>query len=203
MFDFLAFVQGFALGLGMFVFPGPKDILVLREALKRRPIGELLAVSVGSDALLIFLGVTGISIALRDAPAAQHAAMWIGVGLMLWHGIAAIRRAIHSKGDQAARVTESESSGRTALLVTSFLNPIAWMDTVLVIGAAGALLPSPAQLSYGVGAVSASAVWFIGLTCGAHYAGRLLTKPGAWRVLDGLVAVVMIVLALYMAQGLV
>ena len=43
--------------------------------------------------------------------------MWIGVSLLLVPGLLAARR---------------------ALLVVSFLNPVAWLDTVLVIGMVGA-----------------------------------------------------------------
>jgi L-lysine exporter family protein LysE/ArgO len=48
MFDTSAYAQGLALGLGMFVCPGPKDLVILRQALLRRPAAELLAAGVGS-----------------------------------------------------------------------------------------------------------------------------------------------------------
>ena len=48
--------------------------------------------------------------------------------------------------------------------------------------------------AFGVGAASASVLWFTGLGYGARLLGPLFAKPIAWRVLDGLIAVVMVTL---------
>ncbi len=201
MFDYSPFVQGFAIALGIFVCPGPKDLVILRQALRLRPTAELLTVGVGSDALLITLGIIGVSAALQRAPQVQHLALWIGVGLMLWHGVRAIWRL--AAGSMSEMVEDGERNDRAALLLVSFLNPVAWMDTVLVIGTTGALLPGRLQLSYGLGAVSASTVWFLLLTLGARRSARWLESARARRVLDALAAIAMIGMAGYIAARLV
>jgi L-lysine exporter family protein LysE/ArgO len=45
---------------------------------------------------------------------------------------------------------------------------------------------------FGVGAVTASAVWFVSLGLGARRLAGLFANPNMWRVLDGLIAVMMI-----------
>jgi L-lysine exporter family protein LysE/ArgO len=202
MFDFSAFAQGLTLGLGLFICPGPKDLLILRQALQRRPLSELLAVGVGSDALLIFLGIAGVSVFLDDKPLLQRGAMWLGVFLMLWHGFAATLRTVAPQKDVSIILENSAGKNQRILIVTSLFNPVAWMDTVLVIGTVGALLPNHKQLIFALGAISASAIWFLTLTLGARYVARWVNKPGVWRYLDAFVAVVMIVLALYIGSGL-
>lgn len=200
MFDFPAFAQGFALGIGMFVCPGPKDLVILRQALRRRSAAELLAVGVGSDALLIALGILGVSAALQRAPQAQQLALGVGVGLMLWHGMHAVWRLAAGSVDD--KLEDGVRNDRAALWLVSFLNPVAWMDTVLVIGTAGALLPSPSQPSYGLGAVTASTAWFLLLTLGAGRAAHWMAQARARRVVDGLAAAAMIGMAGYVATGL-
>lgn len=201
MFDYFSFAQGFALALGMFVCPGPKDLVILRQALRLRPTAELLAVGVGSDALLITLGVLGVSAALQRAPQVQQLAMWIGVGLMLWHGMHAIRRSwAGSIGEALEEETRKE---RAALLLVSFLNPVAWMDTVLVVGTNGAVLPGDLQLSYGLGAVTASTIWFLLLTLGARHFAGWISSARARRLLDALAAIAMLGVAGFVAAGLV
>lgn len=202
MFDTSAFSQGLALGLGMFVCPGPKDVVILRQALLRRSPGELLVTGVGSDALLILLGMAGVSAVLREAPALQRAAMWIGVVLMVWHAALAAHRSLTGCVPQMSEPMGGGLSGRSALLVVSFLNPVAWLDTVLVIGTAGAVLPDSAQPSYFAGAVAASAAWFCALTLGARFAVRWMAKLGAWQIVDAFVATAMIGLALHIGSGL-
>jgi L-lysine exporter family protein LysE/ArgO len=51
---------------------------------------------------------------------------------------------------------------------------------------------------FGVGAVTASAVWFVSLGLGARRLAGLFAKPMTWRILDGLIAVMMIGLAIAM-----
>lgn len=206
MFDISAFAQGLALGLGMFVCPGPKDVLILRQALFQRPSIELIAVGTLSDALLIWLGMAGASAALSRAPALQTAALWLGVSLMVGHGLLAAKRAVGgansiSLGGHPLQ-TISRGKSMAALLAISFFNPVAWLDTVLVIGTFGAALPTATQMSFAFGAVAASFAWFLTLVTGARSASRLMTEPRAWQALDVLIAVVMIGLAAYVASGL-
>lgn len=201
MFDYSAFAQGFALGLGMFVCPGPKDLVIIQQALRLRPAAELLTVGVGSDAVLVAIGILGVSTVLQRAPQAQNLALWMGVGLMLWHGLQSMRHLFSRSAVEGP--SHRVSDDRSALLLVSFFNPVAWMDTVLVIGTTGAVLPSPSQLSYGMGAVTASTVWFLLLTSGARRAARWMESAGARKVLDTLAAVAMIGIAGYVAAGLV
>jgi L-lysine exporter family protein LysE/ArgO len=45
---------------------------------------------------------------------------------------------------------------------------------------------------FGVGAVTASAVWFAGLGLGARRLAGLFATPMTWRILDGLIAIMML-----------
>ena len=54
---------------------------------------------------------------------------------------------------------------------------------------------------FAVGAVIASVVWFFSLAFGARLLSRVLATPRAWRVLDAVIAVVMITLAVLLALG--
>jgi L-lysine exporter family protein LysE/ArgO len=207
MFDISSFTQGLALGLGMFICPGPKDVLILRQAIFRYPAAKLIAVGVLSDAFLIWLGIAGASTALSHAPSLQHAALWLGVCLMTAHGLIAARRALAGAHDVAALSADAQAmpygKNLVVLLAVSFFNPVAWLDTVLVIGTVGAALPQPTQLSYAMGAIAASLCWFVSLVLGGRSAGRWMTKPSTWRVLDGCVAIAMMGLSAQIMSGLI
>lgn len=206
MFDISAFAQGLALGLGMFVCPGPKDVLILRQALVRRPAIALVAVGTLSDALLIWLGMAGASAALSRAPALQTAALWLGVTLMVGHGLLAARRSFGGAPSGPSLASHDtampRAEGLVALLAVSLLNPVAWLDTLLVIGTVGAASPSEKQLSFACGAVTASLMWFLALVTCARGARRLMAQPMAWRALDALVAAAMLGLSAYIVSGL-
>lgn len=206
MFDIPTFTKGLVLGLGIFVCPGPKDVLILRQALMGRPSLELIAIGCVSDAMLIWLGMAGLSAAFEAAPVLQSAALWFGICLLLGHGLIAARSAMRGT---ASKSTLSNSSQREsveksfiALLTVSFLNPVAWLDAVLIVGSVGAALPQNTQASFGLGAVAASLGWFAALVLGAQGAARWMSSPRAWRLLDALVAMAMLGLALNVAWGL-
>ena len=205
MFDIHSFAQGLVLGLGMFICPGPKDILILRQALFRRPAAELIAVGVLSDVFLIGLGIAGLSAILTRMPALQKVALSFGACLMLLNEFIAAKRAMTGSTDAAHAVNgHALPRGKSfvALLTVSFLNPVAWLDTVLVIGSTGAALALPMQPSFAGGAIAASFLWFATLVAGARYASKWMTSPGTWRGLDAFVATAMIGLAVYIGMGL-
>jgi L-lysine exporter family protein LysE/ArgO len=73
----------------------------------------------------------------------------------------------------------------------TFLNPHVYLDTVVLLGAL-ANEHRDGRWLFGVGAITASAVWFVCLGFGARRLARLFATPLAWRRLDCLIAVTMI-----------
>ena len=200
-----ALTQGFLLGIGLFIDPGPKDIAVLRMALDGRWALGLVAIGALSDALLIAIGMAGVSAALRLSPSLQKAALWIGVCVMLWHGLRAARDALRGgTGAMALQAAEKPAGhGWTVLLAASLLNPVAWLDTLLILGTVGSALPVQQRPVFATGAVLASALWFGVLVWGARKARAWICAPAAWRILDGLVALSLLGLAASVVAGLV
>lgn len=78
-------------------------------------------------------------------------------------------------------------------LALTWLNPHVYLDTVFLLGTV-ANTHGDARWLFAAGAVTASTVWFFGLAFGARLLGRWLSTPRAWRILDAVIAVVMIAL---------
>ncbi len=81
----------------------------------------------------------------------------------------------------------------TALALT-WLNPHVYLDTVVLLGSVGSSR-GPARWSFAAGAVVASTLWFSALGLAARLLAPVFARPGAWRVLDGIIAVVMTAVA--------
>ena len=81
----------------------------------------------------------------------------------------------------------------TTLAIT-FLNPHVYLDTVLMLGSIANGFGEERWAFAGGGALG-SVVWFTGLGLGARALARPLSRPGTWRVLDGLIGLTMIALA--------
>ncbi|NEE32069.1 LysE family transporter, partial [Streptomyces sp. SID7982] len=85
-------------------------------------------------------------------------------------------------------------------LAMTWLNPHVYLDTVFLLGSVAADQGS-LRWTFGLGAILASLCWFVALGYGARLLSGVLARPSAWRVLDGLVAVMMIGLGTKLALG--
>ncbi|WP_159607473.1 LysE/ArgO family amino acid transporter, partial [Agromyces humi] len=117
-------------------------------------------------------------------------------------GVPAPRRhgALHrvpALGAPAVDVVQRRRVGLAAAVLTclalTWLNPHVYLDTVFLLGSV-ANTHGDGRWAFALGAGLASIVWFFGLAYGARLLGGVLGSPRAWRVLDGVIAVVMIAL---------
>jgi L-lysine exporter family protein LysE/ArgO len=88
-------------------------------------------------------------------------------------------------------------TGLAAALLTclalTWLNPHVYLDTVFLLGSI-ANTHGDGRWAFAAGAGAASIAWFFGLAYGSRLLGGVLGSPRAWRVLDAIIAVVMITL---------
>jgi L-lysine exporter family protein LysE/ArgO len=189
--------EGFGLGASLIVAIGAQNAFVLRQGLVGRHVFLSAAFCALSDLVLISAGVFGLGTLVRGQLWFLTLMTWGGAAFLGWYGFQAARRALgSSRLDAEAEGAEPSVAAVVASLVAfTFLNPHVYLDTVLLLGGLGARHPAAEQPWFVVGAASASLVWFFGLAYGARLLVPLFQKPVTWRVLDGLIAAVMILLA--------
>lgn len=198
------FVAGLGLGLSLIVAIGAQNVFVLRQGLQRRFVAMVVAICALSDALLICAGVAGFGRIVEAAPQAIEVATWAGVAFLVVYGALAARRAIRPS-DAALRAGSQEralpSRWAVALACLGFtwLNPHVYLDTVFLLGSISSSYDQP--WIFGAGAVAGSVLWFSALGWGASRLAPLLATPRAWRILDGMIAVTMWVIAAMLAFG--
>jgi L-lysine exporter family protein LysE/ArgO len=84
------------------------------------------------------------------------------------------------------------------LAAITWLNPHVYLDTVVLIGSVAAQYPGR-EAAFGAGAALASFTFFFSLGYGARLLAPVFARPAAWRVLDGIVALIMAGIALRLA----
>jgi L-lysine exporter family protein LysE/ArgO len=197
-----AAAAGFGTGLSLIVAIGAQNAFVLRQGVRRHAVLAVVGICALSDALLITLGVAGVGAVVVAWPGALTAIGWIGGAFLLGYGALAARRVIRPAGALRAD-GEAEGSRRRAVLTClamTWLNPHVYLDTVFLLGSVAADR-GPLRWTFGLGAVLASLCWFAALGFGARLLSRFLARPAAWRVLDGLVAAMMIALGGMLIAG--
>ncbi|CAL9354986.1 LysE/ArgO family amino acid transporter [Streptomyces sp. enrichment culture] len=190
-----AAAAGFGTGLSLIVAIGAQNAFVLRQGVRRHAVLAVVGICALSDALLIALGVAGVGAVVVAWPGALTAVAWIGGAFLIAYGVLAARRVLRPQGALSADGEAAGSVRRAVLtcLAMTWLNPHVYLDTVFLLGSIAADR-GPLRWTFGLGAVVASLCWFAALGFGARLLSRPLARPGAWRVLDGLVAVTMLVL---------
>jgi L-lysine exporter family protein LysE/ArgO len=199
----LALLGGFGFGLSLIVAIGAQNAFVLRQGLRGEHVGLVVATCALSDAMLIAAGVAGAGALLARAPALADAARAGGALFLLAYAALAARRALRP-GALTPAAADARRPGRGATLATTlaltWLNPHVYLDTVLLLGSVART--HGGGVAFGFGACVASLLWFPGLGYGARLLRPLFARPAAWRVLDAVIAVVMLTLAITLLHGL-
>ena len=192
----MPFLTGFLLSAALIVAIGAQNLFVLRQGLRREHVGPVVLFCGTADALLIGAGVAGVGAFLTALPRLTTLLALGGAGFLGWYGVQALRRMAAPGAMEVAGM--GEASLARALLATAgftLLNPHVYLDTVLLMGAAGAAQPDAARPAFVAGAALASFAWFAALGYGARLLRPLFARPAAWRVLDAGVGIVMLALA--------
>jgi L-lysine exporter family protein LysE/ArgO len=199
-----AFLTGFILGFSLILAIGAQNSFVLRQGLIGRHVFIVALFCSLSDALLISIGVAGISIFLNNY--IDLVSDWLFGISAIWlagYGLLRLRDAVKGK---SALITENSSvngliSTLSFLSVLTFANPHVYLDTVVLIGSVSQQFTGDTKLAYVLGASIASFVFFFSLAYGAKFLSPTMQRPIAWRLLDSFIAFVMFTLAIKMAQA--
>jgi len=195
-------VAGLGLGLSLIVAIGAQNAFVLRQGLRREHVLVVVAICALSDLALITAGVGGGGLLFTAAPWLVEVVRWVGAAFLLLYGLFAARRALRRSRLQTSDAAHPPAASARAVAATclalTWLNPHVYLDTVLLLGTV-ANTHGDARWAFAAGAGLGSILWFSALGFGARLLAPLFARPIAWRVLDAIIAVVMIVLAISLA----
>jgi L-lysine exporter family protein LysE/ArgO len=200
--NWLAFSHGAALCASLIVTIGAQNAFVLRQGIMRSHIGKIVVLCTLSDFLLIGAGVGGASVLVERYPVFIHALLYVGLAYLAWFGISALRRALRpghavldAEGGGVAQPAQRAFPIVLMTLAFTWLNPHVYLDTFLLIGTAGAREAQGSRAAFAMGAMCVSAVWFVALGYGARALAPVFKRAAAWRVLDGAIGGMVLLLA--------
>lgn len=198
-----AALNGFFVGGSLIIAIGAQNAFVLRQGLLRRHVFAICLTCALADAILIILGVAGLGALISQSRSLVLVATLGGAAFLFVYGFLAFRRMI-SANALAAEGQETENLKTALALCLGFtlLNPHVYLDTVLLIGSISATFEGEARAAFAAGAAMASFVWFFGLGYGARLLAPIFARPAAWRILDGLIGLVMWTIAMILLAGL-
>lgn len=198
-----AALTGFATGLSLILVIGAQNAYVLRRGLAGTYVLPVVLFCAISDTLLICAGVASFGGLAVAAPWILPVLTLSGVVFLVIYGAISMWRALDPG---SLRASTGNNGSLPAVLATCFaltwLNPHVYLDTVGLIGAVSShytmIYPKAA---FALGASSASFVFFFALGYGARFLAPVFARPGAWAVLDAVIALVMWTIAYTLMNG--
>jgi L-lysine exporter family protein LysE/ArgO len=190
---FPVFLSGAGLGASLIVAIGAQNAFVLKQGLKRRHVGLVVAICALIDMFLIALGVGGMGALIARAPFLLEVIRWAGAIFLFLYGARACHAAWKGPGHLEADNGEAQTAlgAASTVLALSLLNPHVYLDTVVLLGGIGARYGWPGNAWFAAGAMCASVAWFAVLGFGARLLRPWFEKDISWRVLDMIVGCVM------------
>ena len=191
-----SYLNGLLIALGLIMAIGAQNAFVLAQSLRREHHLSVAMVCMTCDALLITAGVFALAALLQQYPLAMEITRWGGVLFLVGYSLLAIRRAFADQNLVVGAAERPMRARRAVLLATlaiTLLNPHVYLDTMVLIGSVGAQQSLPVW--FVAGAASASVLWFFSLALGAAKLAPVLSRPITWRLIDLMVAAMMLKVA--------
>ena len=197
-----AFLTGFFLGLSLIVAIGAQNAFVLRQGIIGQHVFYVALFCALSDALLIGIGVAGISIFLNNVMN-QISNILFGFSA-LWltgYGILRLKAVFKAKTMEAIEASKLKGLMPTISIaaILTFANPHVYLDTMILIGSISQQFFGYYKIAFTLGACLASFVFFFSLAYGSKLLEPIMQRQTSWRILDGLVALIMFTIALKLA----
>ena len=198
------YLAGLSSGLALIIAIGAQNAFVLRQGLRREHLLPIVLICACADLTLIAAGIAGLGLMIERYPALLTLARYGGAAFLLLYGLSAARRAWSGE-----TLTVAENSGVslfaavTTCLALTFLNPHVYLDPVVLLGALANQHGVTGRWWFGLGAASASFIWFFALAYGARLLTPFFQQKRAWQLLDSGVAIVMVTLACGLASPVI
>ena len=193
-----AFCTGFTIGLSLIMAIGAQNAFVLRQGLLRHHVFAVALFCAMSDALLIAVGVGGISLVIGEF-AERHLDLLFGFA-SLWLAVyGALRLQNVIQGDASIiRNNGTEVGLVPTLAITAmhtFGNPHVYLDTVFLIGSISNSLQPNKQIPFLIGTITSSFLFFFFLGYIGYKIGPMINTPSLWKKINITLGIIMILIA--------
>ncbi len=184
---------------------GAQNAYVLNQGIKRNHHLTTATICSVMDVFFISLGIFGGGAVLSQNETLLTIVTLGGIAFLTFYGWLSFRAALQSSDEQESQ-PQKLARGRRAVilgaLAVTVLNPHLYLDTVVILGSIGGQFEGSDRLSFALGTMTASFVWFYGLSIGAAKLAPVLSKPKTKKTIDLIVATMMFIIAFALAKSL-
>ena len=191
------YLKGFIVTFSLIVAIGAQNAYVLKLGLLKQYVLLAVFLCILFDTILITAGIYGLGFFVQGNQLLINIIAIIGIVFLTFYSFLSFKSAFKNESLEIDGKTKTNPLKQVIgmLLVFTFLNPHTYLDTVLLIGGIGANIQNDLKIYFLLGAVSASASWFILLGFGARLLIPLFKKAVTWKILDISIGIIMLIIA--------
>ena len=194
-----AIIPGLLAGLSLIIAIGAQNAFVIRQGLTKKFVLLTVLICAISDALLIALGASGLGALIKSNKNVLEFVRWFGVVYLLWFAFKSAKSALKKEVlNSAGEASADRKSVILTVLALTFLNPHVYLDTVILLGSISNQFGSD-KWFFVIGAMLASLIWFTAIGFGAKSASKFMSRPIFWKILDSIIAAIMLSIAAFLA----
>ena len=194
-----AIIPGLLAGLSLIIAIGAQNAFVIRQGLTKKFVLLTVLICAISDALLIALGASGLGALIKSNKNILEFVRWFGVAYLLWFAFKSAKSALKKEVlNSAGEASADRKSVILTVLALTFLNPHVYLDTVILLGSISNQFGSD-KWFFVIGAMLASLIWFSAIGFGAKSASKFMSRPIFWKILDSIIAAIMLSIAALLA----
>jgi L-lysine exporter family protein LysE/ArgO len=182
----LAAIKGFTLSLSMIIPIGSQNSMLISQGINKNHHFITAALFILYDAFMISFGVLGGSLILSTNELLFTLLTWGGILFLFSYGAMSFKQAFDGikANNSNTKLKKSLKIVVLTSLIVTFLNPHAYIDTIMVIGSVGGQYTGNEKIYFLIGAITGSVVWFSTLALTASKLSVQLSKPKVKSVID-------------------
>ena len=198
-YSVFAIIPGLLAGFSLIIAIGAQNAFVIRQGLTKKFVLLTVLICAFSDAILIALGASGLGALIKSNKNILEFVRWFGVIYLLWFAFKSAKSVFKKEVlNSAGEASADRKSVILTVLALTFLNPHVYLDTVILLGSISNQFGTD-KWFFVIGAMLASFIWFTAIGFGAKSASRFMSQPIFWKILDLIIALVMVSIAAFLA----
>ena len=195
--DLHPFLNGLGIGLGLIMVIGMQNAFVLKQGILKNYTFLIASLCALIDTILITAGINGLGAILSKNDTILQIFNWGGICFLFIYGTIAFIRC-YKNMHLNIHNPEKYSLKKVilTLLTVTFLNPQTYLDNCILMGTIASNFDGYARISFNIGAICASYIWFFSLSFGARLLRKFFEKPLSWKILDFIIGCTMYIIAM-------
>ena len=190
------FIQGLIIGGTLIIAIGPQNLFVIQQGLKKSYVCTVTLFCSLSDSLLIVIGIYLSNYIVQINPSIIGIIKVLGGIWLIFYGLNKVIKLNQIKDiNKKLNIINEYGKVLITLFLITYANPHVYLDTIILLGSLSTNFND--QFSFGVGAISASFLFFFSLGYMSKFLSKYIYSNKTWFWIDLTIGLLMISYGIY------